>query len=77
MQDKVKVKAALRAAGVAVEADTEWSDFLAALEAPDIQERLKCAPSTCGSPLPLCVVAAPGCHMPRKAPGASVVVGGT
>eukprot|EP00892_Ulva_mutabilis_P004456 jgi/Ulvmu1/2382/UM130_0015.1 len=40
-KDKVKVKAALRAAGVTVEADTEWSDFLAALEAPDIQERLQ------------------------------------
>lgn len=44
VQDKVKVKAALRAAGVTVESDTEWSDFLAALEAPEIQERLKCAP---------------------------------
>lgn len=44
VQDKVKVKAALRAAGVTVEPDTEWSDFLAALEAPDIQERLQCGP---------------------------------
>ena len=39
------MKAALRAAGVTVESDTEWSDFLAALEPPDIQERLQCAPS--------------------------------
>lgn len=44
-QDAVKIKAALRAAGFAVACDTDWTDFLAALDPPEMQERLKCASS--------------------------------
>jgi hypothetical protein len=41
-KDKVKVKAALRAVGFTMTKDTDWTDFLAVLEPPEIQDRLKC-----------------------------------
>lgn len=46
-QDAVKVKAALRAAEFAVSRDTDWTDFLAALDPPEMKERLKCAFALC------------------------------